>query len=160
MYVKRHGICSVMHTGRSRLTAYCLMTTCFVFQGLQTPGKRAVCDSMETTYSKLSAYTANTIFQTISLQMIGSIKLPSFHLSTRFSFFRINVFSRTIRTCHLHPEENWDGMHLQILLILTESYEIKRKKLLKIAVLTPFCVIEIHKLFPFIISQETQDGSF
>lgn len=26
-------------------------------------------------------------------------------------------------------------------------------------VLTPFCVIEVHKLFPFIISQETQDGS-
>lgn len=27
-------------------------------------------------------------------------------------------------------------------------------------VLTPFCVIEVHKLFPLIVSQETQDGSF
>lgn len=40
----------------------------------------------------------------------------------------------------------------------TASYEIE--KTLKIMVLTPFCVIEVHKLFPLIMSQETQDGSF
>lgn len=27
-------------------------------------------------------------------------------------------------------------------------------------VLTPFCVIEVHKLLPLVVSQEAQDGSF
>ena len=60
--------------------------------------------------------------------------------------------------CYPHPEENWDGLHILILVILIESNE--RDKSLKIMVLTPFCVIEVHKLFPLIMSQETQDGSF
>lgn len=60
--------------------------------------------------------------------------------------------------CYLHPEANWDGLHLLILVIFTESYEIEKS--LKMMVLTPFCVIEVYKLFPLIMSQETQDGSF
>lgn len=90
--------------------------------------------------------------------MISNMKMPSFHLSIHFSFFRINLFSRTIRMCYLHPEQNRDGLHMLILVILTASYEIEKS--LKMMVLTPFCVIEVHKLFPLIMSQETQDGSF
>lgn len=60
--------------------------------------------------------------------------------------------------CYLHPEENWDGLHVLILVIPIASYEIEKS--LKMMVLTPFCVIEVHKLLPLIMSQETQDGSF
>lgn len=63
-----------------------------------------------------------------------------------------------MRMCYLHPKENWDGLHIQILVVLTASYEIEKS--LQMMVLTPFSVIEVHKLFPLIMSQETQDGSF
>lgn len=156
IYVKWCGICNVTHGGRCCLTAYFILSTLFILQGLKNPSKCGVCGSMETGYSKLNSYTANTILQTISLQMISNMKSPSFHLSVHFSFFRINLFS--IKMCYLHPEENWDGLHILILVILTASYEIEKS--LKMMVLTPFCVIKVHKLFPLIMSQETQDGSF
>lgn len=98
VYVKRHGICSVTHSGRSRLTAYFLMITCFIFQGLKTPGKCRVCGSMETTYSKLNAYTANTILQMISLQMIGSIRC--------LLFIYPFVLVSSEWTCFLGPSEH------------------------------------------------------
>lgn len=45
-----------------------------------------------------------------------------------------------------------------MMVVLRASY--KTEKSVKMMVLTPFCVIEVHKLFPLIVSQETQDGSF
>lgn len=126
IYIKWRGICNVTHSRRSCLTAYFIVPTLFIVQGLKNPGKCWVCGSMETRYSELNVYTVNTILQTISLQMISNMKMPYFHLFIHFSFFRIKLLSRTIRICYLHPKENCVGLHTLFLVILIAANEIKK----------------------------------